>query len=455
MNRLYWKIFFSFTAAIILIVLVAVMLTSEMLKRGFSEQAVRSNLKLKLEQQWHDVPAKALAVYLQRGATGLDRWLLAKQSQKQVHLIFLDAQFRNVSSGRVPHVLRHKSRDAARHNAGQPPTPVWVILPVTREQGPPFHLLVLKRVQPNDLKALRQISIVVQIIVAIIMAAVVCLFLARRLTIPLQQLRILVQRFSVGELSVRSRDVADFSADEIGGLAGDFDSMAIQLEQLLGSQQRLMQDVSHELRSPLARLQVAAELARQQTPEAARPAFDRIELETQRLNGMIGQILSWSALTAGKTKINRQMLDLELELQTVIERETFGTNVEIALTNDLPAGLHIKADVSLLDQVLENILRNALKYGESTQVGCLLKAEAGYVVLRIDDAGPGVASEDLEHLFEPFYRSAKTRSSGGYGLGLAIAKRAMSIMDANISASNKQPNGLRVELRFKYSENVE
>lgn len=289
------------------------------------------------------------------------------------------------------------------------------------------------------------------LLVALLVSGLICFGLARYLAAPLKRLRAATQGLASGDLSVRVGPAMARRRDEMGGLGRDFDSMAGRLQEVIESQQRLMRDVSHELRSPLARLQAALGLARQRAGELAAPELDRIERETERLDELIGQILSLTRLAAGGG-MHREAVDLAAVLDGVAQDAGFEAaqrGRRVTLTVD--QALTVDGDPELLHRAVENVVRNAVHYtDEGTAVELALQREAGQALITVHDHGPGTGEQNLDRIFDPFFRAseARDRASGGYGLGLAIARRAIEAHGGAISASNASGGGLLVSIRL-------
>jgi len=278
-----------------------------------------------------------------------------------------------------------------------------------------------------------------------------CYLLARYLAAPVQRMRFATERVSRGDLSVRIGGAVGRRRDEIADLAHDFDRMTGQLDRLVRSRERLLQDVAHELRSPLARLQVALELARSRTHGAADAEHDRIELETERLSELIGQILRLESLSQPLTVERMEPLDLSAIVREVAEDAAFEAqprNVSVGAT--VADGLSVKGDPVELSSALENIVRNAVKWClEQGEVSIVAGRNADGLTISVSDNGPGVPPDTLAHLFEPFYRvdSARSRAEGGHGLGLAIAERIVRRHGGQLEAANREDtSGLRVTM---------
>ncbi|HZR55908.1 MAG TPA: ATP-binding protein [Terriglobales bacterium] len=294
------------------------------------------------------------------------------------------------------------------------------------------------------------------ILIAVISSGLVCFILARFLTSPIVRLRSATQRLAAGDLTARAGVPSSRSRDEMAELVRDFDRMAERLEKLVNAQSRLLKDISHELRSPLARLNVALELARQRTGPEAENALERIERESTRLNELIGRLLTISRLESGSDSLRKAPVALEELVQEIVkdaafEAQTRHCNVECVIAD----ACIVIGDASLLHSAIENVVRNATRYTEEgTAVQVRLEEGRGVkgleAVIRVTDSGPGVPEEALTKLFLPFYRidDARGRATGGVGLGLAITERAVQLHGGSVRAANRSQGGLMVEIRL-------
>jgi signal transduction histidine kinase len=283
-------------------------------------------------------------------------------------------------------------------------------------------------------------------------ALLVCYALARYLSSPIQKIRMATQKLAEGELSTRVGDKVGNRRDELAVLAKDFDVMAERIETLVTSQQRLSRDVSHELRSPLARMNVALEIAKQKSNGDTSPVFDRIEAESNRLNEMISRLLTLSRLETGSQDFERSEIDLKSLVEHIVsdadfEANAVGKSVKITQSEQC----RINGNEELVASAVENVLRNAVRYTEDgTTVEVALRSGDGTAVISVSDHGGGVPDDELKKLFRPFYRvgEARDRNSGGTGLGLAIAEQAIKAHRGQIEARNAN-GGLVVEMRFE------
>jgi two-component system sensor histidine kinase CpxA len=276
--------------------------------------------------------------------------------------------------------------------------------------------------------------------------------LARYLARPVGVLRETTRRFGVGDLGARVGGRAVRRRDEIGALARDFDAMAERIEALVGSQRRLLRDVSHELRSPLARLRVALELARDRAGEGAGEPLDRIEHEAARLDDLIGQLLLLERLEIGEPDVEAAAFDLSQLLGEVVDDASFeaapaGRDV---LFEECPP-VQTQGYPSLMRSALDNVIRNAIRHApEGTSIEVALAAVDGGATVTVRDHGSGVPDEHLETLFEPFSRvaDARERTTGGAGLGLAITRRAIEIHGGSVEARNHPEGGLEIAIHL-------
>jgi two-component system sensor histidine kinase CpxA len=228
--------------------------------------------------------------------------------------------------------------------------------------------------------------------------------------------------------------------------------MAARLENLVGSQRRLLRDVSHELRSPLARLSVALELARDRAGEEAVEPLGRIEREASRLDELIGKLLLLERLEEDGPRAEAVEFDLCDLLTEVVDDAAFEAVAgDREVTLDACASCRINGHPDLMRSAFENVLRNAIRHTpEGTTVEVSLTEEAGVRHVSVRDHGPGVPEEHLERLFDPFSRvaDARERSTGGAGLGLAITRRAVELHGGSVTARNNPSGGFEVEIRL-------
>jgi len=270
--------------------------------------------------------------------------------------------------------------------------------------------------------------------------------LAFTLVRPLRQLRDSMLGFAHGDLKAR---IHPRRKDEIGDVARSFDHMADRIETLLNADRRLLQDVSHELRSPLARMNFAIELARN-NPDRDK-ALDPIKKEADRLSELVGELIEMNRAEGDPTARVRTAVELPQLVRTVVENCSIEADARnVALVANLDSLPVLEGDEELLRRAVENVLRNAIRHSPPDEkITVTLKADVDEAVLTIRDRGPGVPEEHLREIFRPFFRveDHRARQSGGMGLGLSIAQRAVQLHHGQITARNSSP-GLEVSLRL-------
>jgi two-component system OmpR family sensor kinase len=288
--------------------------------------------------------------------------------------------------------------------------------------------------------------------VALSVSALVSWWLAHYLSRPVARLQTSARALAAGNLEARVGEDITRREDELGVLARDFDRMAERLRSLLASKEALLRYVSHELRSPLARLRVALSLARREGADRARE-FDRMERETERLDALIGQILRFSRLASDDPSLKPQRIDFSQMLAEVVEDARLeGRGEEKEVVWEPNGHAEVLGNSEALRSAIDNVMRNALRYTpKHSRVEVELhvataSTAARELKLTIRDHGRGVPESELERIFEPFYRVVETGDrEGGSGLGLAITARVVSAHGGRISARNAGDGGLIVE----------
>ena len=332
--------------------------------------------------------------------------------------------------------------------------------------GQPY-LYLLRGAYPNHVY-IPYNEILPRLLIGLIISVLVTFGITMVITRPIGSLREAAKQLAAGNLHARAKwpkgKAGRKSGDELWGLVYDFNEMADRLESMVDAQMLLLRDVSHELRSPLARLSVALELAREEAQPAMDPQLDRIERETARLNSLIGQLLSLSHLestTRLRERCKVVLGEVVKDLLPDMEYEANRRNCTVSFTAERLSGSEQEAESNilgnpeLLARAVENVIRNAIAYtAEGTGVEIQLSNETRegepYAVLQVRDHGPGVPEAALWLIFRPFYRLdlSRQRSTGGYGVGLAITERAVRLHAGTVAARNAPEGGLIVEMRL-------
>ena len=445
MKSLFLRIFLSFWAAQALFLILAILVTIAMSpRRG-------------IESRGPEVLAEAVNAYETGGEREAHDYLETLWRNEHVRAFVFDPTGRELSGRHVPPWIEESRRGGSSHRG-------WLdnFLPerIRRQaltlDGKRYTLILELPPGPRIFLGPAHELPGIGILIAVISSGLVCYLLARSLTRPVSRLRVAAQSLAEGDLTARTGAPAGGNRGEIVELMRDFDRMAERLETLVDSQSRLLKDVSHELRSPLARLSVALGLARQRATPEIEGFLNRIETETDRLNQLIQRLLTISRLESGADGIRKTSVSLRELVEGVAhdaEYESAGRHCRVE-TQDSDDYL-IEGDPELLRSAVENVIRNATRYtAEGTTVNVSLEREKGAhgeeTIIRIRDAGPGVPDQALAKIFEPFFRldDARNRRTGGAGLGLSIADRAVRLHGGQLRASNRKEGGLEVEIRL-------
>jgi signal transduction histidine kinase len=293
----------------------------------------------------------------------------------------------------------------------------------------------------------RWLPIVAATLASFLFAALLAWYFSR----PIRALRTAFEAAAAGDLAPKFGQARMVVAgDELAELGHDFDRMSAQLRTLMEGQRRLLHDVSHELRSPLARLQAAIGLAHQQ-PDKIQTSLERIERESVRMDRLVGELLTLSRLEAAGAPPAMEPVDLVEMVDQIADDARFEAGVRIDV--DAPVPVTVQGAPDLLWSAVENIVRNAVKHGGAAgTVDVALHPEDGAVHIEVLDRGPGILDEHLGDIFEPFFRSNPAQNNvDGHGLGLAIAKRVVETHGGRITAANRTGGGLRVTITLPRS----
>jgi two-component system sensor histidine kinase CpxA len=405
------------------------------------------------------ISARAAALtYQQLGVQGL-RDLIDTSEENANYVYFFDKQQTELQGLSAPPEVRALAGTVLLGSSGlrlkekclnRPP---WIGCGAIDSNGVSYALVMRFR-QPRLVSPIEW-AILIPALVSV--AGLVCFWLAKYLTQPISRLRWLTGRFADGDLQARVEDYSAFRhSEELQGLAHDFDHMAERIQGLIEKQKHLLWDISHELRTPLTRIALAIGLTRQRLAGQLPKEFSRIDREIERLNHLIGQILTIAQLEAGTGLEDRQDVDLSVLVEEIAEDAALEGDVqEITIRIECKTSPHVLASRELLRMAIENVLRNAVRHApRASTVRIELLQPEGKTSLAIYDQGPGIQEKDLPKLFEPFFRSADTRSKypGGTGLGLAMTRRIVEWHSGSIAARNQGTGGLVVTMLFPCEE---
>jgi two-component system, OmpR family, sensor histidine kinase CpxA len=333
---------------------------------------------------------------------------------------------------------------------------IWQ-LPATSRNGSRYTYLLSRPHKPREVSWYRDLPRFAfpQLPVAIVVGGLTTFALVLLFTQPVARLRKAARELASGKLDARVKAPSSqsriFAGDEFAAMMHDFNHMAERLESLVDAQKLLLRDVSHELRSPLARLSVALELAREDAGPEMTPHLDRIERETEKLNLLIGQLLTLSSMEALERQKNFQDISLNQLIERLVPDAQFEAQqrqCSVVFRTDVECT--VSGNEELLYRALENVVRNAIRYTDSgTEVQIdMSSVNADQVTVSVSDRGPGIPPDQLKAVFHPFRRvdSARSPDTGGFGVGLAIADRAIRLHHGEVAASAREGGGAVIRM---------
>lgn len=444
--NLFWKLFITFGIAMAMTVVGAIVVSYRLATLAFDQFDIE-NREVVIERA-----AQALN---DGGRDSLRRWLGRNTAPAPgIVLMIIDDMDQDLLGRELPSWFERMLRSrSARPRPGPGPTsfrPPQITTNIVAPSGEEFRLLFVRtRITVLGILTWPATQVAV-LILAVIAAAITSLLLARYLSLPIERLQRATRALTAGALETRVGEPFVARKDEVGTLARDFDAMAERIQTLVTDKEVLMRDVSHELRSPLARIRVALALAQRKANDTAQPDLGRIEQETERLDSLVGQILKLARLKSPSSAPRKEPVDIaDLLAEVVADARFEHPDVDVELAAE--AMPELRGDPVQIKSAVENILRNALIHSGSrarVEVGAALAS--GQVVITIRDRGPGIAEADLERIFEPFYRVDESRDhqQSGYGLGLAIAARIVTRHGGRIAAANRPGGGLEIAIRL-------
>ncbi|WP_187143223.1 sensor histidine kinase [Terriglobus albidus] len=442
--RMFGKVFLSFWASSLL-VLIAVGVVNAAL-------GTRPLLRVWLANSLTWYGQTAVELYEHGGPSALNNYLTDIQASG-IDGALLGPDGALLGSHKVPAttdtVLARERLSRRNENDIQ----TWTsAIPIPGNRGE-YIFVALEHPRRRARIAFQPAALLARMVAGLGVASLLCLLMARYLTRPIRSLQGVARRIAAGDLKARAAPVMGPRDDELGELAIDFDRMADRVQTLIERQQTLLRDISHEFRSPLARLTLSAELVKRGDTDAA----SRMEGDLRRLEALISELLTLSRMEASDRNSRRDRIDLSGMVRRILEDAAFeGRPEQKTLVQTGANEVMMQGDANLLERCIENVVRNAIQHtpqhtGIEVNVTLSDETPAGQVAtIRVIDEGEGVPEHALPHLFEPFFRvSASREQSGrGAGLGLSISQRIVELHGGAMEACNRAEGGLEVTMRF-------
>lgn len=447
MRSLYWKIFISFWFTTILIILTTAWVIGEI--------AQKSSVPAR-ERVFMDSHATAAIATLESGSKDtLLKWMKQSGKRKDLTFYLLTNSGEIISNAPPSTAVKRVAQNLLDEmlDDGMVRYKNMILShEIVSTSGNTYRLLAISDKPLAHFLTLPLASLSIRLVIAMFFSGLICYFLSLYFTRPLRSLGEAANSIARGKLHTRVGELKLHGQDEIAKLSHDFDTMAEQLETMIESKERLLSDISHELRSPLARLQIAAEIGRNKTKNLAEEEFDRIELETQRLNQLIGEILEFARMDKSTETLHPEQVNLAALIQQLIDNANFGyENSKAKVVWDNKLDIICVLDKRLVQRSIDNVIRNAQRY---TPVDKTVKIDMHLnnktIRVNVADHGPGVPEAELENIFSPFYRvdTSREKKTGGYGLGLSIAQKGILLHHGHISAENRPQGGLLVRMEL-------
>ena len=435
MSRLYLRLMLWFCIANVLTLVISVFLTERLTRHAYG-----------LDPDWTALATQANQAYMRGGREGLERWIGERREDGFEATLFEGD--RNLS-GRRPPTPRLLHELLASDNVEIRLRPDMRVIGqrVVGSDGVARKFVALRRPPPPP--RLDQL-LAMQVGLSLLVIGVVGWGLARSIARPVGAVGHAARLMAEGDLTARVPARFSRGADEVGDLARDFDRMAARIEALVAQERGVLQDVSHELRSPLARLHLLIDLARGAPPEEAEAHFARAEHEISRLDRLIGDALALSRLESDLPGAERESVNLGELVEAQVEDFQLEADARrIRLEAESAFGVMVSGSALLLGRALDNLLSNAIKFSpDEGQVRVSLRTTGAYAELAVRDWGPGVPADELPTLFRPFFRGTNAARAEGHGLGLAIVDRIVRAHKGSVEAFNAEGGGLEVRVRL-------
>jgi signal transduction histidine kinase len=451
-HRLFVKIFSWFWATALVIIVIIFIGRRVMDLRPIDASTMYASVASMVATQ-------AARAYESDGPAGFSRFANSLAGGHKSQLFLLDESNKDVLSRPISRDALRLAREAGKDQLVATQSALYERVAAYKfvaASGRPYTLVLYEHTEMLNLTGILLSEGVPFLLGLLFVVTILCFWLAYHIAAPIHRIQSTARRVAQGDLSARVPHAVSLRRDELAALAMDFDSMVERIEVLIRTQKNLLNSVSHELRSPLARLNVCLAMIRKHMPEEAVDTCERMERDVARIDTLMGQLLTLSRLEAGLSSGERENVNFTLLVQEVVadgdfEAQSLGKSVSLEASS--PIVLE-RAYSLALRSACENIVRNAIHFtrpGTEVKValGIDTPATSPQVLLTVRDEGPGVPRDALQNIFSPFFRiNGIGRQNQGNGLGLAIALEAVRLHHGTIVASNLDPSGLEISVRL-------
>jgi two-component system, OmpR family, sensor kinase len=442
-TSIYWRLLVWFCLANLLVLVLGGLLARRFIAYSTAVEINWAALAQEADQAYESGGPNALAVWVaQQRRQGVDATLF--EHGRPLHEIHMSPRLR----AQLPEWF------SAGHSMVMQPRPGFYVAmqEVTGSDGQTRQLLAMSRSHVRLRPHTREkILLAFQLVLSLLFIGLVGWWVARSVARPVEALRRAARRMAGGELSARVGWQGGMARDELTQLAGDFDMMAERIEALVAHDRGVLQDLSHELRSPLARLQLVLDLARRSSgPTEAAAYFAQAEQEIGRLDRMLGDMLALSRMEGGLPGMQREPLDPADVVRGCLEQSRLEADAQhVALRLTGADSAVVLGNAALVERALDNLLANAIKFSPAGGVvEVTVRTDRRFSEIIIRDHGPGVPETELPLLFRPFFRGSNARLAEGHGLGLSIAQRVVEVHGGSIEARNAEDGGLEIRLQL-------
>lgn len=442
MGRLFWKFFFSFWLTLLV---AAISAGSFVWLKSAAKYEDLGDLKL-LDYRGTSYVRVAADIAEKRGQQALEEFVQQLVATNMANLMVVNTEQRDLLGRSVDTATLSQARQLLRKGKRS--------LVEQVEFDNSSFILYVPLAEPEPLSPhldkrwiLKHLPLLLMIVSGLFASLLFSALLAWYFTRPIRHLKQAFSDVAEGKLDTRVSPAMGKRQDELAELGHNFDFMTGKISALVNGQRQLLHDVSHELRSPLARMQAAIGIAQQQ-PDKVTPTLDRLEREAERISDLVGELLLISRMETGVEHGQQSDVDLTSLINDIVEDARFeaeNKSVSIKLETNIDITLHGQQE--LLHRAIENLIRNAIKFsetGKTVYINSQTDAANQNLVITVEDEGPGVKQADLAKLFRPFFRGSHTQRQDGIGLGLTIAQQAVAAHQGQLHAENRAEGGLRM-----------